>query len=98
MSFRATITEEYTTMNGTITDKLAGLACYIEALLKNEVSETLIKKIVDITFEENKKEKTVKTILDDDNIKIKIQKFDLNNLTKKEAIEVIDKELKKMFD
>ena len=61
MSFKATITEEYTEMNGNVADKLAGLACYIEALLKSEVPETLIKKVVDTTFEDNKK-KTVETI------------------------------------
>lgn len=95
MSFKATITEEYTEMNGNVADKLAGLACYIEALLKSEVPETLIKKVVDTTFEDNKK-KTVETILDSDNFKI--QKFDLNNLTKEEAMKVIDEQIKKMFD
>lgn len=96
MSFRATITEEYTEMNGNVADKLAGLACYIEALLENEVPETLIKRVIDMTFEKNKKEKNVETILENDNLKI--QKFDLNNLTKEEAMKVIDEELKKMFE
>ena len=96
MSFRATITEEYTEMNGDVVDKLAGLACYIETLIKNDIPEILIKKAIDIAFEENKEEKAVETILDNDNFKI--QKFNLNNLTKEESIKVINKELKKMFD
>lgn len=96
MSFRATITEAYIEMNGDVVDKLAGLACYIETLIRNDVPEILIKKAIDIAFEENKKEKVVETILDNDNFKIR--KFDLNNLTKEEAMKVIDKELKKMFD
>lgn len=88
MSFKAIITEEYTEMNGNMSDKLAGLACYIEALLKNDVPKTLIEKVIDMVFEKNKKEKVVETILD----------FDLNNLTTEEAMKVIDKEIKKMFD
>lgn len=39
---------------------------------------------------------TIETILDSDNFKI--QKFDLNNLTKEEAMKVIDEQIKKMFD
>lgn len=96
MSFKATITEEYAEMNGNVADKLAGLVCYIETLLKNDVPEILIKKVVDIAFEENKKKKAVETILDNDNLKI--QRFDLNNLTKEEAMKVIDEQIKKIFD
>lgn len=96
MSFKATITEEYTEMNGNVIEKLTGLTCYIEALLKNDVPEILIKKVVAIAFEENKKKKAVETILDNDNLKI--QRFDLNNLTKEEAMKVIDEQIKKMFD
>lgn len=96
MSFKAVITEEYTEMNGDAVDRLAGLACYIEALIESEVPEILIEKVIDMTFEKNKKKKTVKTILDNDSFKI--QKFDLNNLTKEEAMKLIDKEIKKIFD
>ena len=37
MRFRVIITEDYTEMKGTRSEKLAGLSCYIQALLANNI-------------------------------------------------------------
>lgn len=98
--FKAEITEEYTKIQGTGSEKLAGLSCYIEALRKAGMPDVFIKKAIKIGFEdleENEEDKKIETILDNDNVKI--QKFDLNNLTKEEAKEFFEKEIfNKMFD
>lgn len=50
MSFKAVITEKYTKMNGTVSNKLAGLSCYIRALRKAEISDYLIKRAIEIAY------------------------------------------------
>ena len=58
----------------------------------NNIPEKLIKGTIDIALEDFKNEnKKVETIVDNDNVKI--QKFDLNGLSKEEAKELIDKEI-----
>lgn len=91
MSFKAEITENHTKIEGKINEVLAGLAMYVRALRKNNISETLIKGTMDIALEDFRKENKVETIIDNENIKI--QKFDLNGLSKEEARELIDKEI-----
>lgn len=92
MSFKAEITEHYTKIEGKTDEILTGLAMYVRALGKNNISERLIKGTIDIALKDFKNEnKKVETIVDNDTIKI--QKFDLNGLSKEEAKEIIDKEI-----
>lgn len=92
MSFKAEITEHYTKIEGKTDEILTGLAMYVRALRKNNISERLIKGTIDIALKDFKNEnKKVETIVDNDTIKI--QKFDLNGLSKEEAKEIIDKEI-----
>lgn len=91
MSFKAEITENYTKIEGKTDEVLAGLAMYVRALRKNNISEALIKGTMDIALEDFRKENKVETIIDNENIKI--QKLDLNGLSKEEARELIDKEI-----
>lgn len=46
--FKAVITEETTELQGTTSEILTGLACYIDALKKNKIPEFLIKKAIEI--------------------------------------------------
>lgn len=97
MSLKVVITENGVEVEGTLGEVLAGLAAYIDALIKNKVPENLIREAIELPFEERNKEKTVETIVDNENLKIK--KLNLNNLTKEEAKKVIDKEiLSKILD
>lgn len=84
--FKAVITEETTTMNGTIKERLAGFICYIDALLDMGISSKTIKEVVELALK------------DKDNDDIKIQKYDLSNMSKEEAKDLIEKEIFKMFD
>lgn len=97
MSLKVVITENRIEGAGTVEEVLAGLVAYIDMLIKNKVPESLIREIIELPFEERNKEKTVETIVDNENLKIK--KLNLNNLTKEEAKKAIDKEiLSKMPD
>ncbi len=60
--FKAEITEEYTEIKGTCSEKLAGLACYIEALRENGIEDILIRKAVEIGFEDKKNERKEEVI------------------------------------
>lgn len=84
-------TLNYTKIEGKTDEVLAGLAMYVRALRKNNIPETLIKGTMDIALEDYRKENKVETIIDNENIKI--QKLDLNGLSKEEARELIDKEI-----
>lgn len=95
MSFRAEITENYIKIEGKTDEILAGLAVYISKLKDNGISKEIIQEVVDLALKD-KKEKRAETILDTD--KVKIQKFDLNNMSKEEAKDLITKEILKMFD
>lgn len=96
--FKAVITEKTTIMNGRIDERLAGLVCYIDALLDMGISKQIIKKVIEIPFEKKENDNTkVETILDND--KMKIQKFNLNGLNKEEATKLLEEELfNKLFD
>lgn len=95
MSFRAEITENYIKIEGKTDEILAGLAVYISKLKDEGISKEIIQKVVDLALKD-KKEKRAETILDTD--KVKIQKFDLNNMSKEEAKDLITKEILKMFN
>lgn len=95
MSFKAEITEKYTSIEGRVPEILAGLAAYINVLKKEGIPKKLIQQVVDLALED-KKEKRAETILDTNNVKVK--KFDLNNMSKEEAKKFIEKEISKMFD
>lgn len=95
MSFRAEITENYIKIEGKTDEILAGLAVYISKLKDEGISKEIIQEVVDLALKD-KKEKRAETILDTD--KVKIQKFDLNNMSKEEAKDLITKEILKMFN
>ncbi len=95
MSFRAEITENYIKIEGKTDEILAGLAVYISKLKDNGISKEIIQEVVDLALKD-KKEKRAETILDTD--KVKIQKIDLNNMSKEEAKDLITKEILKMFN
>lgn len=95
MSFKAEITEKYTRIEGRVPEILAGLAAYINVLKKEGIPKKLIQQVVDLALED-KKEKRAETILDTN--KVKVKKFDLNNMSKEEAKKFIEKEISKMFD
>lgn len=95
MSFRTEITENYIKIEGKTDEILAGLAVYISKLKDEGISKEIIQKVVDLALKD-KKEKRAETILDTD--KVKIQKFDLNNMSKEEAKDLITKEILKMFN
>ena len=62
--FKAIITEDTTEIQGTTSEILTGLICYIQALRKNSTPEILIKKSIEIGFKDKKElENTVKRIL-----------------------------------
>lgn len=94
--FKVKITEEYTEMEGKTSELLAGLGCYVEALKRHGIPKILIEKAVKFGLEDSKEDK-VETILDND--RMKVQKFDLNGLSKEEVKELFNKELfNKLFD
>lgn len=95
MSFRAEITENYIKIEGKTDEILAGLVVYISKLKDEGISKEIIQEVVDLALKD-KKEKRAETILDTD--KVKIQKIDLNNMSKEEAKDLITKEILKMFD
>ena len=94
MSFRAEITEEYTKIEGKTDEILAGLVCYIKTLKKEGISQKVLQQVVELGLEDEEK-KRAETILDTE---VKIQKIDLNNMSKEEAKDLITKEILKMFD
>lgn len=55
----------------------------------------VLQQVVELGLEDEEK-KRAETILDTD--KVKIQKIDLNNMSKEEAKDLITKEILKMFD
>ena len=52
--FKAIITEDTTEIQGTTSEILTGLICYIQALRKNSTPEILIKKSIEIGFKDKK--------------------------------------------
>ena len=91
--FKAILTEETTEIKGSTTEILTGLVMYIKTLLDADIKETTIRKVVDLALEDKK----VETVIDND--KIKVQKIDLNGLSKEEARDLLDKEIfNKLFN
>lgn len=94
--FKAIITEKDTTIIGDTAEGLAGLMCYIDALYEMQIPTDAIKETIKMVIKDNENKKVkVETIVDDEHVKI--QKFDLNNLTEEEAKRLVGKELEKMF-
>lgn len=89
--FKAVITEKDIKINGTILDKLAGLAYYAETLKKSGIPKSLIYKAINIGLKDEEAKGKVETILDIDVLKIK--KYDLSNMTKEEAKNFIVEEI-----
>ena len=58
--FKVEITENSTEMQGTTSEILTGLVCYIQALKKNEIPESLIKKSIEIGLKNKKELKDLK--------------------------------------
>lgn len=50
MSFRVIITEDYIEMKGTRSEKLAGLSCYIQALIANNTPRYMIDEAIKCGF------------------------------------------------
>lgn len=91
--FKAILTEETTEIKGSTTEILTVLVMYIKTLLDADIKETTIRKVVDLALEDKK----VETVIDND--KIKVQKIDLNGLSKEEARDLLDKEIfNKLFN
>ena len=95
MKYKAVITEDSISIEGRPDEILAGLAMYVRALRENDISEKIIRQVLELGLEK-KEEKRVETVLN--NEKVKVQKFDLNNMSKEEAKDLIEKEIFKMFD
>lgn len=94
--FKAIITKKDTTIIGNTAEALAGLMCYIDALYEMKIPKCLIEETIKKTIEDNEKRKNkVEIILNNEHFKI--QKFDLNNLTKEEVEKIFKKELEKTF-
>lgn len=95
--FKAILTEETTEIKGSTTEILTGLVMYIETLLNADIKKTIIRKVVDLALEGDSENKKVETVIDND--KIKVQKIDLNGLSKEEARDLLDKEIfNKLFN
>lgn len=60
--FRVEITEGQTVMNGTTQEILAGLCCYIDALKEVGIPKKLIRKSIELSFEEYNKRRGNETI------------------------------------
>lgn len=88
--FKVEMTKEHTKIQGTKREMLIGLMCYIDALKENNIPLELIKEAIEVKLKDIKK---VKTILDEENIKI--VKIDSNNMSKEEIDKVIENEIKK---
>lgn len=50
MSFRVVITDDYTEMKGTRSEILAGLSCYIQALIANNTPRYMIDEAIKCGF------------------------------------------------
>ena len=92
MSFKAVITDKDIEINGTKVEQLAGLLCYIDYLKDEGISNKIIRKAINLSLEDTK----IETIIDSD--ELKVQKIDLNDMTKEEAKEFFENEiLNKLF-
>lgn len=58
--FKAIITEDSTEIQGTTSEILTGLCCYIQALKRQEIPESLIKRTIEIGLKNEKELKDLK--------------------------------------
>lgn len=89
--FKAVITEEDTDIEGTKVEILTGLVMYIKTLIEGGFTIEQIIQAVELALEDKKDKKS-------NSNKVKIQKFDLNNISKEEAIKLVSEELNTLFD
>lgn len=84
MKFKALITEDSIDIEGTSTEVLIGLVMYIKTLIDSDISEKTIREVIELAFKD-KKEKKYQNV--------RVQKFDLNGLSKEEAKKLLDEEI-----
>lgn len=84
MKFKALITEDSIDIEGTSTEVLIGLVMYIKTLIASDISEKTIREVIELAFKD-KKEKKYQNV--------RVQKFDLNGLSKEEAKKLLDEEI-----
>lgn len=84
MKFKALITEDSIDIEGTSAEVLAGLLMYIKTLIDSDISEKTIREVIELAFKD-KKEKKYQNV--------RVQKFDLNGLSKEEAKKLLDEEI-----
>ena len=84
MKFKALITEDSIDIEGTSAEVLTGLVMYIKTLIDSDISEKTIREVIELAFKD-KKEKKYQNV--------RVQKFDLNGLSKKEAKKLLDEEI-----
>lgn len=89
--FKAVITEEDTDIEGTKVEILTGLLMYIKTLIEGGFTIEQIIQAVELALEDKKDKKS-------NSNKVKVQKFDLNNMSKEEAIKLVSEELNTLFD
>lgn len=84
MKFKALITEDSIDIEGTSAEVLTGLVMYIKTLIDSDISEKTIREVIELAFKD-KKEKKYQDV--------RVQKFDLNGLSKEEAKKLLDEEI-----
>lgn len=87
--FRAIITKKKTEIQGTTSEVVTGLVCYIDALKSNGVPEFLIREAIKIGLENNE------SIKEETNIEIKHKgdKIKLEKMPEDKEIELLEKVL-----
>lgn len=84
MKFKALITKDSIDIEGTSAEVLTGLVMYIKTLIDSDISEKTIREAIELAFKD-KKEKKYQNV--------RVQKFDLNGLSKEEAKKLLDEEI-----
>lgn len=84
MKFKALITEDLIDIEGPSAEVLTGLVMYIKTLIDSDISEKTIREVIELAFKD-KKEKKYQNV--------RVQKFDLNGLSKEEAKKLLDEEI-----
>ena len=84
MKFKALITKDSIDIEGTSAEVLTGLVMYIKTLIDSDISEKTIREAIELAFKD-KKEKNYQNV--------RVQKFDLNGLSKEEAKKLLDEEI-----
>lgn len=89
------ITDKHVSLEGDNAELLMGIIIYLEALRKNGISDSKIKRIIENYFYKRKTEGLIKDVVETiiDNNDIKIQKINLNGLTEEDARKIFEKEI-----